>query len=157
MQMGWFPTSEKRVVGPAAGLLDNAAMDLWDIASEEEASCPTYKDPSVGNPAQMWEEARAIASRIRLPKFLTTWCDFPRTVGIHCGEMTKRVYKFVKSEHGISALEERKVKLSLIDELNDPFDMFRHRQNSSLGQACNAAATRAWTYFWHSLPQPKLG
>ena len=31
--------------------LHNAAMDLWDVATEE-------------NPAQMWEEARAIASRI---------------------------------------------------------------------------------------------
>jgi len=32
-------------------ILHNAAMDLWDVATEED-------------PAQMWEEARAIASRI---------------------------------------------------------------------------------------------
>jgi len=32
-------------------ILHNAAMDLWDVATEEDA-------------AQMWEEARAIASRI---------------------------------------------------------------------------------------------
>ena len=51
MQRGRFPTFEKRVVGPVVGILHNAAMDLWDIATEED-------------PAQMWEEARAIASRI---------------------------------------------------------------------------------------------
>jgi hypothetical protein len=34
-----------------AAILHNAAMDLWDVATEEDA-------------AQMWEEARAIASRI---------------------------------------------------------------------------------------------
>jgi len=32
-------------------ILHNAAMDLWDVATETD-------------PAQMWEEARAIASRI---------------------------------------------------------------------------------------------
>lgn len=32
-------------------ILHNAAMDLWDVATEED-------------PAQMWEDARAIASRI---------------------------------------------------------------------------------------------
>ncbi len=32
-------------------ILHNAAMDLWDVATEDDA-------------AQMWEEARAIASRI---------------------------------------------------------------------------------------------
>jgi hypothetical protein len=32
-------------------ILHNAAMDLWDVATEED-------------PSQMWEEARAIASRI---------------------------------------------------------------------------------------------
>jgi hypothetical protein len=32
-------------------ILHNAAMDLWDVATEED-------------PAQMWEAARAIASRI---------------------------------------------------------------------------------------------
>jgi len=34
-----------------AAILHNAAMDLWDLATEQDA-------------AQMWEEARAIASRI---------------------------------------------------------------------------------------------
>ena len=34
-----------------AAILHNAAMDLWDVATEQDA-------------AQMWEEARAIASRI---------------------------------------------------------------------------------------------
>jgi hypothetical protein len=34
-----------------AAILHNAAMDLWDVATEQDT-------------AQMWEEARAIASRI---------------------------------------------------------------------------------------------
>ena len=34
-----------------AAILHMAAMDLWDVATEQDA-------------AQMWEEARAIASRI---------------------------------------------------------------------------------------------
>ena len=34
-----------------AAVLHNAAMDLWDVATEQDE-------------AQMWEEARAIASRI---------------------------------------------------------------------------------------------
>lgn len=34
-----------------AAILHNAAMDLWDVATEQDAG-------------QMWEEARAIASRI---------------------------------------------------------------------------------------------
>ncbi len=40
-------TARNRMVA----ILHNAAMDLWDVATEED-------------PAQMWEEARAIASRI---------------------------------------------------------------------------------------------
>ena len=40
-------TARNRMVA----ILHNAAMDLWDVATEEDA-------------AQMWEEARAIASRI---------------------------------------------------------------------------------------------
>lgn len=34
-----------------AAILHHAAMDLWDVATEQDA-------------AQMWEEARTIASRI---------------------------------------------------------------------------------------------
>jgi len=53
--------AQRRVAAAAKGntparnrmvaILHNAAMDLWDVATEEDA-------------AQMWEEARAIASRI---------------------------------------------------------------------------------------------
>ena len=41
------PPARSRMVA----ILHNAAMDFWDVATEED-------------PAQMWEEARAIASRI---------------------------------------------------------------------------------------------
>lgn len=37
--------------------------------------------------------------------------------------MSKRVYKFTRSTHAISSLKEKRLKLSTIDELNDPFDL----------------------------------
>ena len=38
--------------------------------------------------------------------------------------MSQRVYKFISAQFGISDLKERRVKLSMIDDLNDPFDVF---------------------------------
>lgn len=38
--------------------------------------------------------------------------------------MSKRVYKFVSAQYGISDLRERRLKLSTIDDLNDPFDLY---------------------------------
>ena len=38
--------------------------------------------------------------------------------------MSKRVYKFVSAQYGISDLKERRLKLSTIGELNDPFDLY---------------------------------
>lgn len=37
--------------------------------------------------------------------------------------MSKRVYKFVSAGHGISNLRNRRLKLSAVDDLNDPFDL----------------------------------
>jgi Protein of unknown function (DUF2971) len=37
--------------------------------------------------------------------------------------MGKRVYKFTSAEYGISNLKTRRLKLSTIDDLNDPFDL----------------------------------
>lgn len=37
--------------------------------------------------------------------------------------MSKRVYKFTSAQFGISNLQNRRLKLSTIDELNDPFDL----------------------------------
>ncbi|MBZ5596607.1 MAG: DUF2971 domain-containing protein [Acidobacteriia bacterium] len=37
--------------------------------------------------------------------------------------MGKRVYKFLKAEHGRSSLKNRRLKVSTIDDLNDPFDL----------------------------------
>ena len=37
--------------------------------------------------------------------------------------MMKRVYKFTRAEYGISALERKRLKLSTINDLNDPFDL----------------------------------
>ena len=38
--------------------------------------------------------------------------------------MSKRVYKFISAKHGISDLKDRRLKLSTIDDLNDPFDLY---------------------------------
>ena len=37
--------------------------------------------------------------------------------------MTTRVYKFMKADHAISSLQEKRLKLSTVDALNDPFDL----------------------------------
>jgi hypothetical protein len=37
--------------------------------------------------------------------------------------MSKRVYKFTSARHGISSLQNKRLKLSTIDDLNDPFDL----------------------------------
>lgn len=37
--------------------------------------------------------------------------------------MRKRVYKFTSAQYGISNLEAKRLKLSTIDDLNDPFDL----------------------------------
>jgi hypothetical protein len=37
--------------------------------------------------------------------------------------MSKRVYKFTSAQYGISNLQNKRLKLSTIDDLNDPFDL----------------------------------
>lgn len=37
--------------------------------------------------------------------------------------MAKRVYKFTNANYGISNIRDRRMKLSTIDDLNDPFDL----------------------------------
>src|SRR5258708_5519997 len=37
--------------------------------------------------------------------------------------MRKRVYKFTSAQYGISNLEKKRLKLSTIEDLNDPFDL----------------------------------
>lgn len=37
--------------------------------------------------------------------------------------VTRRVYKFVRSTYGIKSLEKKRLKVTLIEELNDPFDI----------------------------------
>ena len=38
--------------------------------------------------------------------------------------MRRRVYKFMCSQYGVSSLEEKRLKVSTIQDLNDPFDFF---------------------------------
>jgi len=37
--------------------------------------------------------------------------------------VSKRVYKFISAKYGLSSLENQRLKLSTIDDLNDPFDL----------------------------------
>ncbi|MHB1674976.1 MAG: DUF2971 domain-containing protein [Acidobacteriaceae bacterium] len=37
--------------------------------------------------------------------------------------MSKRVYKFITARHGISSIKEKRLKVTKIEELNDPFDL----------------------------------
>jgi hypothetical protein len=37
--------------------------------------------------------------------------------------MSKRVYKFTSAQYGISNLQNKRLKLSTVDDLNDPFDL----------------------------------
>lgn len=37
--------------------------------------------------------------------------------------MSKRVYKFMKAQHAIGSLQDKRLKLSTVDDLNDPFDL----------------------------------
>lgn len=37
--------------------------------------------------------------------------------------MSKRVYKFITAQYGISSLKEKRLKVTRIEELNDPFDL----------------------------------
>lgn len=38
-------------------------------------------------------------------------------------QMSKRVYKFTSARHGIDSVKNKRIKLSTIDDLNDPFDL----------------------------------
>lgn len=55
--------------------------------------------------------------------------------------MSKRVYKFLNSTYGLLDLKQRRLKLSMIDELNDPFDLFNVVNKSG---------------FWLKLSMPEL-
>ena len=44
-------------------------------------------------------------------------------VRLYNPQMRKRVYKFTGAQYGISNLEKKRLKLSTIDDLNDPFDL----------------------------------
>jgi Protein of unknown function (DUF2971) len=37
--------------------------------------------------------------------------------------MTKRVYKFTSAQYGVSNLQNKRLKVSTVDDLNDPFDL----------------------------------
>jgi hypothetical protein len=58
--------------------------------------------------------------------------------------MSKRVYKFICAQYGVSNLEKKRLKLSTIDDLNDPFDL---RSLDTTHPACEKAADTVTWYF----------
>jgi Protein of unknown function (DUF2971) len=53
--------------------------------------------------------------------------------------MSKRVYKFTAAKHGLSDLQNRHLKLSTVDDLNDPFDLCSlDTSNPAVEKALNA-------------------
>ena len=44
--------------------------------------------------------------------------------GVNYSSMPKRLYKFTKAEFALSALRSRRLKISTLDDLNDPFDQY---------------------------------
>lgn len=71
--------------------------------------------------------------------------------------MKKRVYKFTRAVHGVSNLKEKRLKVSTIDELNDPFDL---SPLDTTDQAISKAADALTVFFRETaaiLLQPELG
>lgn len=59
--------------------------------------------------------------------------------------MRKRVYKFTSAQYGISNLEKKRLKLSTIDELNDPFDLCPlDTSDPAVSKAADALTSQLW-------------
>lgn len=59
--------------------------------------------------------------------------------------MTKRVYKFATAEYGISNLENKRLKLSTINDLNDPFDLCPlDTSNPAVSRAAEMLVSDLW-------------
>jgi len=67
------------------------------------------------------EAILALSGWLRLDSYLDALSGAEPT--LYNRPMSKRVYKFTKAQHGISNLRGKVLKLSTIDELNDPFDL----------------------------------
>jgi hypothetical protein len=56
--------------------------------------------------------------------------------------MSKRVYKFTSAQYGISNLQNKRLKLSTVDDLNDPFDLCPlDTTNPDISNAADAVIT----------------
>jgi hypothetical protein len=59
--------------------------------------------------------------------------------------MRKRVYKFTRAQYGISSLEKKRLKLSTIKDLNDPFDLCPlDTTDPAVSKAMNAVTVGVW-------------
>ena len=59
--------------------------------------------------------------------------------------MSKRVYKFTTAQYGISNLEKKRLKLSTIKDLNDPFDLCPlDTRDPAVADAMNFVSLHFW-------------
>ena len=74
--------------------------------------------------------------------------------------MMKRVYKFTSAQYGISSLEKKRLKLSTISDLNDPFDLCPlDTSDQEVSKAMDALTSQFWktkailcfSRNWHNL------
>jgi hypothetical protein len=57
----------------------------------------------------------------------------------------KRVYKFTSAEYGISNLEKKRLKLSTIKDLNDPFDLLPlDTSDPAVSKAADVLISQLW-------------
>lgn len=59
--------------------------------------------------------------------------------------MRKRVYKFIPAQYGISSLKEKRLKVTRIEELNDPFDLCPlDASNPAVSKVAEALTSHLW-------------
>lgn len=59
--------------------------------------------------------------------------------------MRKRVYKFMAASHGIGTLEKKRLKLTKLEELNDPFDLCPlDTSDPAIFEVANAYSSQFW-------------
>ena len=72
--------------------------------------------------------------------------------------MSKRVYKFTGAQYGISNLEKKRLKLSTIKDLNDPFDLCPlNTTDPAVSKAADAVSSLFLEDDSYLVFQPELG
>jgi hypothetical protein len=61
------------------------------------------------------------------------------------GEKMIRVYKFLSAEFGMKSLRERRIKISTVDDLNDPFELMPFELSDKRARSGLMAARETWS------------